>query len=89
MVFESSLLDLGVVALLVPVFAEYAKIRARAERAFGYIAAAGVLFILAVVLQQMETLFAGMTQVALAVEVVGVIVAIFGAVIAAYKLVIE
>lgn len=32
--------------LLAPVFAEYAKIRAKAARAFSFIAAAGVLFLL-------------------------------------------
>ena len=38
---------LGVVCLLVPVFAEYAKIRKNAEKAFNWIAVAGVSFILA------------------------------------------
>lgn len=41
------LLYLGVVCLLVPVFAEYAKIRKNAEKAFNWIAVAGVSFILA------------------------------------------
>ena len=38
---------LGVICLLVPVFAEYAKIRKNAEKAFNWIAIAGVSFILA------------------------------------------
>ncbi len=38
---------LGVICLLVPVFAEYAKIRKGAEKAFNWIAIAGVSFILA------------------------------------------
>ncbi len=33
--------------LLAPVFAEYAKIRAKAERQFSFIAGAGVFFLLA------------------------------------------
>jgi len=40
-------LYLGVVCLLVPVFAEYAKIRKNAEKAFNWIAIAGISFILA------------------------------------------
>lgn len=38
---------LGVVCLLVPVFAEYAKIRKNAEKAFNWIAVAGISFVLA------------------------------------------
>ncbi|MCD6590344.1 MAG: hypothetical protein J7K72_00025 [Candidatus Aenigmarchaeota archaeon] len=34
--------------LLAPVFAEYAKIRTKAERQFNFIAAAGIFFLLAV-----------------------------------------
>ncbi len=38
---------LGAICLLVPVFAEYAKIRKTAEKAFNWIAVAGISFILA------------------------------------------
>lgn len=34
--------------LLAPVFAEYAKIRVKAERQFNFIAAAGIFFLLAI-----------------------------------------
>jgi hypothetical protein len=37
----------ALVVLLTPVFAEYAKIRGRAERGFMYIGTAGVLFLVA------------------------------------------
>ncbi len=45
MVVES-MLYLGIACMLVPVFAEYAKIRKNAEKAFNWIAVAGVSFIL-------------------------------------------
>ncbi len=38
---------LAVATLLAPVFAEYAKIRTKAERQFNFIAAAGIFFLLA------------------------------------------
>ena len=38
---------LAVATLLAPVFAEYAKIRSKAERQFNFIAAAGIFFLLA------------------------------------------
>lgn len=38
---------LALVCLIAPVFAEYAKIRKKAEKAFNWIAVAGVSFILA------------------------------------------
>jgi hypothetical protein len=40
-------LYLAVVALLAPVFAEYAKIRVKVEQPFNLVAGAGVLFLLA------------------------------------------
>jgi hypothetical protein len=46
MVFEG-LVGLGVALLLAPAFAEYAKIRKRAERGFNWLAASGVWFIFA------------------------------------------
>jgi len=41
------LLYLGVVCMLLPVFAEYAKIRKGAEKAFNWLAVGGISFILA------------------------------------------
>lgn len=38
----------AVATLLAPVFAEYAKIRSKAERQFNFIAAAGIFFLLAI-----------------------------------------
>ena len=38
----------AVATLLTPVFAEYAKIRVKAERQFNFIAAAGIFFLLAI-----------------------------------------
>jgi hypothetical protein len=38
---------IALATLLAPVFAEYAKIRTRAERQFNFIAAAGIFFLLA------------------------------------------
>ncbi len=37
-----------VATLLTPVFAEYAKIRVKAEKQFNFIAAAGIFFLLAI-----------------------------------------
>ncbi len=37
----------AIATLLAPVFAEYAKIRVKAERQFNFIAAAGIFFLLA------------------------------------------
>lgn len=38
----------AVATLLAPVFAEYAKIRMKAEKQFNFIAAAGIFFLLAI-----------------------------------------
>jgi len=38
----------AVATLLAPVFAEYAKIRSKAERQFNFIAAAGIFFLLSI-----------------------------------------
>lgn len=38
----------AVATLLAPVFAEYAKIRTKAEKQFNFIAAAGIFFLLAI-----------------------------------------
>ena len=39
---------LAMATLLAPVFAEYAKIRSKAERQFNFIAAAGVFFLVSI-----------------------------------------
>jgi hypothetical protein len=39
---------LAIATLLTPVFAEYAKIRTKAERQFNFIAAAGVFFLVSI-----------------------------------------
>lgn len=41
------LIYLAIAALLAPALAEIAKIRAKADKAFGWIAVAGVMFVLA------------------------------------------
>lgn len=45
--FNVTLLDVGVAFLLVVAFAEWAKVRRKSEKGFGWIAAAGVFFLFA------------------------------------------
>ena len=51
MVFSATLLDVGVAFLLAVAFAEWAKVRRKSEKGFGWIAAAGVFFLFAGTLQ--------------------------------------
>ena len=75
--------------LLAPVLAEFAKIRTKAARAFSFIAASGVLFLLA----QGFTIFNGISGAAMVADVgvmlfdvVGLIFLLVGAVWAAITL---
>lgn len=93
MVFGSALMNLGVVALLVPVFAEYAKIRKKAQRAFSLIAGSGVLFVLAAAF---KVSFGGIPLMgivasggAMLFQFIGWIFALIGAIWAAYKIAAE
>jgi hypothetical protein len=76
--------------LLAPVFAEFAKIRTKATRAFGMIAASGVLLLLALGFEMVFTGIAGADMVALygamLFSVVGFIFLLVGAVWAAITL---
>jgi len=45
--FEVTLIDVGVAFLLAVAFAEWAKVRRKSEKGFGWIAAAGVFFLFA------------------------------------------
>ena len=45
--FEATLIDVGVAFLLIIAFAEWAKIRRKSEKGFGWLAAAGVFFLFA------------------------------------------
>ncbi|MCX6815096.1 MAG: hypothetical protein NTY20_05615 [Candidatus Aenigmarchaeota archaeon] len=75
--------------LLAPVFAEFAKIRTKATRAFSMIAASGVLFLLAMgfsVFAAMESTTALAFYGAMLFDVVGFIFLLVGAVWAAITL---
>lgn len=43
--FEATLIDVGVAFLLAVTFAEWAKVRRKSEKGFGWLAAAGVFFL--------------------------------------------
>ena len=45
--FGATLIDVGVAFLLIIAFAEWAKIRRKSEKGFGWLAAAGVFFLFA------------------------------------------
>lgn len=45
--FEVTLIDVGVAFLLAVTFAEWAKVKRKSEKGFGWIAAAGVFFLFA------------------------------------------
>ena len=47
MVFESSLIDIGVAFLLAVALAEWAKIRRKSEKGYGWLAAGGIFFLFA------------------------------------------
>lgn len=92
MVFEG-VIGLGIACLLAPVFAEYAKIRETAEKAFSMIAGAGVLFILAVSFNVTTVFSANAPQFAsmgsIVFQFVGWILVLIGAIVAAYRLTVE
>ncbi len=47
MVFTATLIDVGIAFLLAVALAEWAKIRKKSEKGFGWLAAAGVFFLFA------------------------------------------
>jgi len=50
--FSVTLVDIGIAFLLAVTFAEWAKIRRKSEKGFGWLAAAGVFFLFAATLNE-------------------------------------
>ena len=88
MVFEG-LVGLGIAMLLAPAIAEYAKIRNKADRAFNFIASAGVCFLFASTLTVASSLRANIpyaSGIEMVVELVGWLLALIGTVFVAYQI---
>lgn len=82
-------LNLGLVMLIVPVLAEWAKVRKGSEKAYAWIAAGGVSFILAAVFGSAGSVnqFAGVAASSgwLLFDAVGFILVLIGALMALYN----
>ncbi|UCG95044.1 MAG: hypothetical protein JSV92_03295 [archaeon] len=77
---------LALVCLIAPVFAEYAKIRKKAEKAFNWIAVAGVSFVLATAFSIAFWTEMGIANIAMygawLFQFIGWIFVLFGAILA-------
>jgi len=90
MVFFGAALDIGVAIFFVAALAEYAKIRSKIEKPFGFLAAGGVLFILDGAWSTLNIpgfAFAGtLSQI---FNIVGVLLVLVGSLLSVYKLVAD
>jgi len=93
MVFEG-LVGLGVAFLLAPVFAEWAKLRHKAEKGFSWFAVAGAFFLFAATFAAVPSV--GVTGILSVVaplgtvfEIIGWLFALIGAVFIGYETLLE
>ena len=92
--FAVAAVELGIVCLLAPVLAEHAKLRSKADKGFGWIAVAGVMFLFAgtfggatalstylgaTIVNSLESLFA----------IVGWLFALIGTIFVGYEMLVE
>jgi hypothetical protein len=93
MVFEQ-VLWLGVAFLLAPVFAEWAKLRHKAEKGFNWFAVAGAFFLFAAVFYGIPSVSAGGVLAVVAplgqvFEIIGFLFALIGTIFVAYEALLE
>ncbi len=81
---------LAVATLLAPVLAEYAQLRKKAAKAFEYVAAGGIFFLIAAAFTQvnLDMIAQGLSQtVALIAGVIGLLAVLVGGIMAVIELV--
>ena len=94
MVLFEGVVGLGIACLLAPAIAEYAKMRNKADKGFGWVAVAGVMFLFSGASGATTTLFgatgylAGL-PVAMLFEVIGWLFALIGTVFVGYEVLVE
>ena len=93
MVFEG-LVGLGVAFLLAPVFAEWAKLRHKAEKGFNWYAVAGVFFLFAATFGAVPSVGAtgilGMVApLGVVFEIIGWLFGLIGTIFVAYEMLLE
>jgi len=92
-IFEG-LIGLGIALLLAPAIAEYAKLRRKGEKGFGWVAASGVFFLFAGTFALTPTLgtYVGAdvwSGVGTVFEVIGWILALIGTIFVGYEMLVE
>ena len=93
MVFEQ-VLWLGLAFLLAPVFAEWAKLRHKAEKGFNWFAVAGAFILFSAVFSGVPSLSAGGVLAVVAplgqvFEIIGFLFALIGTIFIAYEALLE
>jgi len=94
MVLFEGVVGLGIACLLAPAIAEYAKMRNKADKGFGWVAVAGVMFLFSGASSATTTLFgtggylAGL-PVAMLFEIVGWLFALIGTIFVGYEVLVE
>jgi hypothetical protein len=95
MVLFEGVVGLGIACLLAPAIAEYAKMRNKADKGFGWVAVAGVMFLFSGATSATTTLFdptagylAGL-PVAMLFEIVGWLFALIGTIFVGYEVLVE
>lgn len=90
--FANGLIDLGVAFVLVVAFAEWAKVRRKAEKGFGWLAAAGVFFLFAGSFTELPVTIGAYLTPLFLVELfsgIGWILAIIGTLFVGYETLLE
>lgn len=89
MAFFGASLDLGIAIFFVAALAEYAKLRARIEKPLAFLAAGGAFFILHAAFETFSWPGVNLSVLLRLFNTVGVLFALVGSILAAYKLVTE
>ncbi len=94
MVFEASLVDVGIALLLAVALAQYAKFRDKAEKGFNWLAASGVFLIFAGLMPVTSTLSGFVTSgiwngVGSVFEIIGWVFALVGTIFVGYESLVE
>jgi len=93
MVFEQ-VLWLGLAFLLAPVFAEWAKLRHKAEKGFNWFAVAGAFFLFSAVFAGVPSVMTGgvlavVSPLGQVFEIIGFLFALIGTIFIAYEALLE
>ena len=92
--FEVTLIDVGIAFLLAVTFAEWAKVRRKSEKGFGWLAAAGVFFLFAgtfseVILPGIYDTYLSSLGINTLFAIVGWILALIGTLFVGYETLLE